>query len=63
MQPYFGANPGRERGFAGDFAANSGLVGRIRAAGVPGDPAKKRYAANKRPAQQTSAHATDARAA
>ena len=33
MQPYFGANPGRERGFAGDFAANSGLVDRIRVTG------------------------------
>jgi len=29
MQPRFGSNPGRERGFAGDCAANSGLVGRI----------------------------------
>ena len=35
MQPHFGANRGRGRGFAGDCAAGTGLVGRIRAAGVP----------------------------
>ena len=35
MQPHSGANRGRKRGFAGDCAAGTGLVGRIRAAGVP----------------------------
>ena len=33
MQPHFGANRGRKRGFAGDCAANSGLVDRIRVTG------------------------------
>ena len=42
MQPHFGANPGRERGFAGDFTAESGLLGRILASGSTGRHAEKR---------------------
>ena len=36
MQTNFGANRGRKRRFAGDCAANSGLVDRIHVSGVPG---------------------------
>ena len=36
MQPHSVANRGRKRRFAGDCAANSGLVDRIHVSGVPG---------------------------
>ena len=50
MQPHFGANPCRKRGFAGDFAAESGLVGRIARSGrVPGMVTAKETADSQKP--------------
>ena len=49
MQPHFGANRGRERGFAGDFAAESGLMGRIRVSGVPRMDTAKETADRQKP--------------
>ena len=46
MQPHFGANRGRERRFAGDFASESDLVGRIGRSECP------KNATNKRPTSQ-----------
>ena len=48
MQPHSGANRGRKRGFAGDFPADSGLVGRIARLGGPRGPRRQvRPAADK----------------
>ena len=41
MQPNFGANRGWKRRFAGDCAANSGLVDRIRRPGCREDATDK----------------------